>query len=146
MHSGFHSSTLSQGKALVQESCISMTDTSEPFTDNYFRQLLKWSSNAFCAVDPMTAQIVKECMYVLISPITNIVNTLLFLGVFPRAMKAAPVKPLIQKHIMDCNIINNCKPVSNLAFLSKVIERAVTFHLNKYLINKTLNESLHSCL
>jgi len=59
-------------------------------------------------------------------------------------MKPALVKPLIKKHSMDCNILNNYRPVSNLTFLSKVIKRAVAFHLNKYLINNNLNESLQS--
>ena len=45
---------------------------------------------------------------------------------------------------MDCNILNNYRPVSNLTFLSKVIENAVSFHLTKYLINNNLNESLQS--
>ena len=45
---------------------------------------------------------------------------------------------------MDCNILNNYRPVSNLTFISKGIEKAVTFHLNKYLINNNLNESLQS--
>ena len=45
---------------------------------------------------------------------------------------------------MDCNILNNYRPVSNLAFIPKVIERAVAFHLNKYLINDYLNESLET--
>ena len=45
---------------------------------------------------------------------------------------------------MDCNILNNYRPVSNLTFLSKVIEKAVAFYLNKYLINNNLNESLQS--
>ena len=60
-------------------------------------------------------------------------------------MKAAFLKPLInlKKHSMDCNILNNYRSVSNFTFLSKVIERAVAFHLNKYLINNNLNESLH---
>ena len=47
---------------------------------------------------------------------------------------------------MNYNILNNYIPVSksNLTFLSKVIEKAVAFHLNKYLINNNLNESLQS--
>jgi len=56
-------------------------------------------------------------------------------------VKAALVKPLIKKHTMDCNILNNYRPVSNLTFL--VIEKAVDFHLHKYLINNNLNESLY---
>jgi len=43
---------------------------------------------------------------------------------------------------MDCNILNSYRPVSNLTFLSKVIEKTVAFHLSKYLINNNLKESL----
>ena len=45
---------------------------------------------------------------------------------------------------MDCNILNNYRPVSSITFLSKVIEKAIAFQLNKYLINDNLNESLQS--
>ena len=45
---------------------------------------------------------------------------------------------------MDCNILNNYIPLINFTFLSKVIEKAVAFHLNEYLINNNLNESLQS--
>jgi len=46
--SGFHSSTVSQVKPLVEEFCISMMDTFDPFTETDIGQLLKRSSNAFC--------------------------------------------------------------------------------------------------
>jgi len=92
----FHSSTLSQGKPLVEESCISMMDTCELFTETLIRQLLKKSFNAFCAVNPMLTWLVKDCLDVLVSLITNIVIKSLSLGVFPRSMKAALVKPLIK--------------------------------------------------
>ena len=72
IHRGFHSSTLSQDKPLVEESCIAMMDTFEPFTETDIRQLLKKSSNAFCAVAPRPTWLVKHCLDVLISPITNI--------------------------------------------------------------------------
>jgi len=97
IHSGFHSSTLSQGKPLVEESCISVMDTFEPFTETDIRHLLKKSSIAFCAVDRMPTWLVKDCLDVLINPITNIVNKLLSLGVFLRPMTATLVKPLIKK-------------------------------------------------
>ena len=53
---------------------MSMMDTFEPFTETDMRQLLKRSFNGFCAVDPMLTCLVKDCLDVLISPITNIVN------------------------------------------------------------------------
>jgi len=73
-----------------------MMDIFYPFTESDIRQLLNRSPNAFCAVDPMPTWLVKDCLDVLISPITNIINKSLSLGVFPRSMKAALVKPLIQ--------------------------------------------------
>ena len=134
---------VSKGLSLVEESCISMMDTFEPFKETDIRQLLKKSSNDFCAIYPMATWLVKYCLDILINPITNIVNKSLSLGVFPRSMKAAHIKPLITNHTMDCNILNNYRPVSNLTFLSKVLEKAVAFNLNKYLVNSNLNESLH---
>ena len=60
-------------------------------------------------------------------------------------MKSALGKPLIIfLNTMDCNILNNYRPVSNHTFLSKVIEKAVAFHLSKYLINNNLMN--HYCL
>ena len=36
------------------------------------------------------------------------------------------------------------KPISDVAFLSKTIERGVTFCLQKYIVNNNFNESLES--
>ena len=55
-------------------------------------QLLKRLSNVVCAVDPMSTWLVKDCLDVLISPITNIGNKSLSLVVFPIPMKAPIVK------------------------------------------------------
>jgi len=49
----------------------------------------------------MPTWLVKDCLGVPISPITNIVNKSLSLGVFPRSMEAALVRPLIKNHTMD---------------------------------------------
>jgi len=70
----------------------------EPFTVTYIRQLLNMSSNAFCAVDPMPTSVVKDCLNVLISAITNISDRSLSLGFFPRSMKAVIVGPTIKMY------------------------------------------------
>ena len=74
IHSGFPSSTLLQGKALVEESCIPLVDTFEPFTETDIRRFLNRSYNAFWAVDPMPTWLLKECLDFLIGQIINIVN------------------------------------------------------------------------
>jgi len=53
-------------------------------------------------------------------------------------------KTINNHHSMDCNILKKYRPVSNLTFLSEVIEKAVAFHLKEYLMNNSLNETLES--
>ena len=47
------------------ELCMSMMDTFEPFTEADIWQLLKKSSNSFCAVDSLPMWLVKDCLDVL---------------------------------------------------------------------------------
>ena len=52
-----------------------------------------------------------------------------FPDVFPDCLKQAIVVPLLKKKSLDKNVYSNYRPVSHLAFLSKVIERVVVQRL-----------------
>lgn len=50
------------------------------------------------------------------------------------ALKTAIIKPLLKKKNLDASILNNYRPISNLPFIGKVIEKVVyqiTTHLNQ---------------
>lgn len=128
----------------TEPTCTSVMSRFEPLSRKEVKELLSKSSNAFCDLDPIPTWLMKECQHVLIAPVTDIVNLSLSKGVFPASMKAAIVKPLIKNHGLDCNILKNYRPVSNVSFLSKIIERAVSLRLNSYLAEHNLNESLQS--
>ena len=59
-------------------------------------------------------------------------------------MKSAVIKPLLKKENLDCNILKNYRPVSNLPFLSKVLERVVAKQLKQYMSDYNLHEPFHS--
>ena len=107
-------------------------------------KIVRGSSSASCSLDPIPTYLVKECLSELITPITNIVNLSLSTGIFPSKMKAALVRPLIKKPSLDADQLKNYRPVSNLAFISKVIERAINLRLNSYMINNKLWEPMQS--
>ena len=44
----------------------------------------------------------------------------------------------------DCDIFQNFRPVSNLKFLSKLVEKAVFVQLDEYLVNNELHEVIQS--
>ena len=80
----------------------------------------------------------------LAGPITRIVNISLATGEFPHRFKRALVTPLIKKPSLDCTDLKNYRPVSNLSFISKVIEKVAAARLNTYLHDHQLHETLQS--
>ena len=65
-------------------------------------------------------------------------------GIFPSAFKTSCVKPIIKKPNLDPEILANYRPISNLPFISKVLERIVAFQLHNYLSSYNLYPRLQS--
>ena len=59
--------------------------------------------------------------------ITRIVNLSLSSGKFPKEFKYAVVKPLLKKPTLDST--DHYRPISNLSFLSKLVERIIANRL-----------------
>ena len=74
---------------------------------------------------PIPTPLLLECLDVLLPSITQIINDSLQSGVVPSLFKSAIVKPLLKKPTLDQNNLKNYRPVSNLMFLSKVLEKVV---------------------
>ena len=72
------------------------------------------------------------------------VNTSLLCADFTPELKRAFVTPLIKKLILDCEIFKNYRPVSNLSFVSKLIERIVCLQLFDHLKENDLYEVFQS--
>ncbi len=71
-------------------------------------------------------------------------NKSLQTGIMPSQLKEAIVKPTLKKPHLDIQDLNNYRPVSNLPFLSKVIERVVAAQLTEYMTKNSLTEPLQS--
>ena len=68
-----------------------------------------------------------------ISIITNIINLSLTTGIVPDHFKQAVVTPLLKKPGLDSECFKNYRPISNLPFLSKLLERVVLSQLQDHL-------------
>ena len=51
----------------------------------------------------------------------------------PKEFKSARIRPLLKKSGLDQNLLKNYRPVSNLPFISKVLEKVVDKSLEHYL-------------
>ena len=97
------------------------------------RGILLMSPSKSCSLDPIPTSVLKDCLEVLLPSITSIINGSLSQGVVPDDFKSALVTPLLKKANLDPDILSHYRPISNLSFLSKVLERAVLPQLLSHL-------------
>merc|ERR1711984_53191 len=65
-------------------------------------------------------------------------------GTFPQELKTALVKPLLKKPNLDPLILQNYRPISNLQFLSKLLEKTALSQLNHHLTVNNILDTLQS--
>ena len=104
-----------------------------PASSEEVRQAILISSNASCTLDTIPTFLLKSCLNSLIHPITTIVNMSLSEGIFPDTFKKATIRPLLKKHNLPHDDLSSYRPISNLNFLSKVLERIIHSRINAHL-------------
>ena len=97
-----------------------------------------------CCLDPLPTNILFQNIDLFIDCITSIVNDSLANGIMPLCYRKAVISPLLKKPNLDVNELKNYRPVSNLPFLSKIIEKAVALQLNEHLNKNKLFEQHQS--
>ena len=73
----------------------------------------------------------KKIIDVLITPITEFTNLSLRVGIFPLNWKTSIIRPLLKKTGLEL-IPSNYRPVSNLSFLSKLLEKAALHQIDTH--------------
>ena len=67
--------------------------------------------------------------------IAHMANLSFVQGHFPKAFKTAQVTPLLKKPCLDKTQYSNCRSISNLSVVSKVLERLALARLQPHLQN-----------
>lgn len=108
------------------------------------KKLIMKSPDKSCDLDPVPTWLLKQCINELLPLITAIVNVSFRDDRVPDAFKCAQIKPLLKKAGLDPNTLKNYRPVSNLPFLSKVLEKAVDTRIEQHLVSNHLHEEHQS--
>ncbi|XP_056001997.1 uncharacterized protein LOC130049040 [Ostrea edulis] len=109
-------------------------------------KVVRSCANKACSLDATPTALLKNStvLSVVLPTITELVNTSLSTGVFPNELKRALVTPRLKKPGFDMRTFSNYRPVSNIPFISKVIERVVAQQLNSHLTRNGLHDDLQS--
>lgn len=118
--------------------CLSEFSIFPLITNDETKKIIMTSSTTTCDLDPIPTTLLKSCINEISPVITKIINISLQTGIFPDKLKIACIIPIMKKKSADPDDLNNYRPIANLTFLSKVIERAVSSHLINYLTKYNL--------
>lgn len=102
------------------------------------------SSTKSCMLDPLPMWLFKENISVMCNALKEIVNTSFSTGEFPSKLREAVVSPVLKKSNLDKNILQNYRPVSNIRYYSKIIEKIASIQLQDHLIRNGLQEEFQS--
>ena len=98
------------------------------------------SASKSCGLDPMPTSLVKASLTELQPIITDIINQSIDTGIFPASFKQAHVTSTLKKTTLDPDVNKNYRPVSNLSFVSKILEKVIAAQLNDHLTSNKLHE------
>lgn len=120
--------------------CSSRFDAFDMVTDEDVLKLVSGSTIKSCSLDPLPAIIMQKCYSTLVPVFRRVINLSLSTGSMPNDLKVALLLPLLKKINADFEIFASFRPVSNLKFLSKLVEKSVFAQLNNYLTTNDLHE------
>ena len=112
-----------------------------PVSDGKVERFIMRAPVKSCDLDPIPTRLLKSCIDSLLPPITKLINLSLSSGTLPPTFKFAHVTPLLKKPSLGKEDLKNYRPVSNLSFISKLIEKVAASQIGSFLesTNKSNN-------
>ena len=127
----FHDVIPPPPQSLQSLNFVSLLDSFRPTVNCEINKLVSQARNKSCALDPVPTWLVKQCP-ALIPLLRDIVNSSFRTGTMTNSLKRAHILPALKKTSLDAEDLKNYRPISNLAFSSKLIERVVSIRLQEH--------------
>ena len=113
-------------------------------TEDEIQKIILSSNSKSCSLDVIPTFLIKERMDEQPPIITALLYSSLQASYVPPTLKSTIVTPILKKPSADCNELSNFRPVSNLPYISKLLEKVVVSRLREHKITNGLYEPLQS--
>jgi len=110
----------------------------KPLTQEEVQNIINHGNAKTCKLDPIPTTLLLDCIDIMIPTLTTIINKSITEHKFPTDLKTALVSPLIKKPSLEQNDLNNYRPVSNLPYLAKLIEKSAVLQIQKHINSNNL--------
>ena len=108
-------------------------DGFRPIVESELRRVISSSNLKSCELDSLPPFIIVDIIDDIIDFLLYMFNRSLQEGHLPSSQKCAIVFPTLKKPNLDPNVCQNYRPISNLSFLSKTLERLVSIQFLPFL-------------
>jgi hypothetical protein len=105
----------------------------DPVSAQELRRIIVTSAPKTCELDPLPTFLLQELVDTLLPFLTLLCNSSLRDGVLPESQKRSIVVPVPKSETSDMADPTNFRPIANVSFLSKIIEKVVAVQLTHYL-------------
>ena len=129
---------------LVTETTAATLSSFEKVSQLTVKKCIPSSAPKSCELDPIPSKLLIECLDSILPSLTDLFISSLASEIFPQCFKSALVTPILKKKCLDHNDLNNYRPVSNLCFIAKILEKLVLSQVFSYLITHNLYNTCQS--
>ena len=133
----FNPSCTASVEVLPEQFSGSLLTTFEPTSVNELRNLIQDNGIKCSSADVFPPNLISDNLDLFLPVWTDYINTSFKEGSMV-GLKMAYIKPHLKDSSLDHNDLKNYRPVSNLPFLSKLIERVVLKRLNTHMERNNL--------
>ena len=121
---------------ITPDTPLPMFSTFSTVTEDQVTKIITNFPSKSCSLDPWPTFLVLYYLDILITPITSIINASLKQDKCPNFFKQAHVISILKKLSLDKEVFKNYRPVSNLNFISKILERVVAIQLQTHQLHE----------
>ena len=107
-------------------------------SEEELKKLIMSGNSKSCQLDPLPTTLLKACVDSLLPFLARLLNSSIEDFKVPARFKAATVTPLLKKSTLDKEDKKNYRPVSNLSYISKLLEKVVVKQLDMHMQNNSL--------
>ena len=113
-------------------------------TDTELLKIISCMNKTTCSSDLFSTRLLLSHIHAIVPILQHIVNLCLTTGDFPISCKSSIVIHLIKKPDVDRELLKKYRPVSNLSFLSKVIEKVIYIRILGHILDNNIVDSFQS--
>ena len=128
----------------IMPTCAILVDRFTMIKGEELIKIVSVMNKTTCSSDPFPSKLLMSHLPTIIDTIMHIINLCLSTSVFPASFKSAVILPLIKKPGLDPQVFRNYRPVSNLSFLSKLIEKVISSRTIKHIADNELIDKFQS--